>query len=219
MAQVKGIVSYVGFAKRGKARSPIGSIAIGEDDERIFYGTDFDEPVGPDGRRIEPGDLVQFTANASDYGMKCDLSTLKIKRGVAPPPEKPKYNKGAGGKGKVDWAAKDNYWKQKEAYDKKVAGPLLNYKFSLATAKDLILEMHKQELLPAVKTKKDAYDLVKAEILKAGEEIFEIVQEKGYFLEHGESVKGKEEEQTIGEELKELEEADKDDWDEEEWDE
>jgi len=187
MALIKGLVTLVNYKKVGKATDPIGSFSIGDGDDRVYYSTGFNiPPNAPDGKRIEVGDKVQFAAeqNEKGYWAVKDLNTLKIKRGEGPPPATASTQKSKGGE---NWEARGKYWEDKDKFDKEVGLPLLNYKFSLANAKDIVLKMYELDLLKAPAKKSAAYDIIMESRFKVTDELFAKVCDKANVLEHGEA--------------------------------
>ena len=177
MAQCEGIVTYVGYKKLPNAKSPVWSFAIGDNDDRVYYRTGFKKPVRQGEEQIEVGDEIKFEFNVTQYGNEVNMDRFKVLKVGPGKVDKPAY-KAKGGGGKVDYAAKDKYWADKDKYDKEVTAPLYNYRFSLATAKDLVIEAKKLELLPKAKTKGAEMDLLVSQIALMGEEIFALVNAK-----------------------------------------
>lgn len=176
MVKAQGTVTYVGY--KNYQNKKLWSFATGDDDNKTYYACGQVMPTREDGEKLEQGDKVRFEYDNSGKYNNVKMATLVVKAGSVPARKVP-----ARPQQKEDWNARAKYWENKEEYDKKVAGPILNYKFALATAKDLVLKLHELELLPKPPAKKDAYDVIFAETVKVTEEIFNVVQAKAHELE------------------------------------
>lgn len=146
MGQAQGQVERVS-SKVVKGGKTIYSFRLVDVDQ--WYGTDFTPPP------FEEGDEVRFDYNDSQYGPKVIINTIKSRKSDKPLPEKKQY-KGKGGGG-----AKDDYWKEKEQYDRTVRQPLIMYQSATGVAAQLVTAALEQGILPIAKNAKaqDKYDL------------------------------------------------------------
>lgn len=164
----KGMVAKV-FSKDVKPGFTLHSISLVDDD--TYYGTHTTAPLRGDGSPLQEGDLVQFSCEDTKYGTQIVAGTLKSKAGNGPP--RNTKSGGTKGAGKEDFAARAQYWEEKEKYDKEVTSQMINYRSSHMQATTIVLAALDKGILPvAGKAKDDKFQSVLDMIDKVKFEVY-----------------------------------------------
>jgi hypothetical protein len=120
----------------------------GSDD--VWYSTGFNKP------NIAKGQTISFDYTEDNYGKKAIVGTIKVLQEAAPGGN---ASKGGSAKKWSGGGGKDDYWANKDAYDKQVRQPLIMYQSATNAAVSLAVAALNNGILPTAGAKKaDKYE-------------------------------------------------------------
>ena len=149
-----------------------------ENDE-TWYGCGFDKPA------IAKGQSISFEYADSSYGPKVDVNSIKVVAEAAP------GGNASSGKSTKAFAgnARDDYWKDKDVYDKQVRQPLIMYQSATNAAVTLAVAALENGILPTAGTKKaDKYASFMHIVKQIRDEVFAEYMDADKTLTAGESL-------------------------------
>lgn len=164
MAQAQGIVSKIFDKVVGNGKT-IYSFRL--EDDKNYYRTGFDKP------NFRAGNEVKFEYNETKYGKEVVMASVRAREGQAPTdytgakvePNKGSYQKKSGN-------ARDQYWEEKDRYDKEVRQPLISYQAATNVAKDLVIAALNGGILPVTGKKADKYENFMAMVKEVRDEVY-----------------------------------------------
>ena len=132
------------------------------------------------------GDLVKFEFEQKGKSNAVQFNTIKSKKGDGSytPKPKPSYN-GGGFKKKSN--SRDDYWENKDKYDKQVTQPMIHLQSATNAAINLVAAAVQAECSPLPKSgkKEEKFEAYKAIVLKVADELFANYCEKVESLNAG----------------------------------
>lgn len=167
----EGQVSYCGYKNvnvtKGKnAGKTVQAWSFRLEGDNKFYNCGFTKPARADGIKLLPGDLVKFSYEDGNFGAEVDMKSLKSKivtqatsepdDGPAPAPQKRSF--GGGGQKSGGGGARDDYWQNKDAFDKNTTQPLILRQSANNVAAQLVCAALEKDVLPLPAKKGDKWD-------------------------------------------------------------
>ncbi len=183
MGQVTGTV-YKIFENQLKSGRDSGktSFSIKLEGDDTYYGTYINRPS------CAAGDNVAFEAVTKGNFTNVDIKTLRVTGGSPQQSSAPNTNKPAGGAG----GGRDEYWKNKEAYDKEVTQPHLNYRSATMAAIDIGRVALEKDIIPLGSKKADKFDIFMELIRKTRNEIYLDYEDAASKLKEGKPIVNRE---------------------------
>ena len=131
-------------------------------DDKTYYKLNFEAP------KFEEGDEVRFNWEENKWGANVLVETIKMKKGNGPVASK-------SGGGKKGGGSRDDYWAEKDRYDKEVRQPVICYQSALNSAIDVVKIAQAMDALPINKNlkKADVMPTIMAVVREVRDEIFE----------------------------------------------
>lgn len=132
--------------KKAKGKGNLWSLLILDGGSEEWYSCGFDEP------KCEKGDKVSFDTYEDQYGVKCDPKTIKV-LDASPKQHANKSAKSFKGN------ARDDYWAEKEKYDKQVRQPLIMMQNATGVAAQLFTALQAEGAIQLPAKKAEKFDI------------------------------------------------------------
>lgn len=179
MATYSGTIKAMSSKTRNTKRGPAEVYSFLLDDEN-WYNCGFNKPG------CNKGDYVTFSAEQTQWGFDVDGKSIQVKVGNTPAPQQSSGgNRKSGGVN-----SRDNYWAEKDTYDKQVKEPIIHYQSSRKDAVALCIAGLKEGILPIGSGNKDKkWDTFMSMVDHVTQALYEDLECKTDILKEGGSIR------------------------------